>query len=886
MRRIHLSLALALLAACSSAKHADVSGGTGLGASVEAVFDDVGMPHVVAQSESDAAFAMGYLHARDRFWEMDLFRRNARGKISELVGGAAGRPTDVQMRTLFTMSAPVNGSYRIEDGIAAGLRPEVRALLERYRDGVNRWLEDLKAGRNGAVLPDLYRNPLAMTAQDLAPWEIQDSIAIGRLQSWLLSDSSSDEMLAGELAASGADPDLLADLFRHAQAFPSQTLPPPTLVSSLRAAAAGKRPALRTGHLAAARGSLAGARAARARVLDLFGRAAGEKAGSNNWTIGPSRSATGNVLVANDPHLALYSPPIFHLGQIILPDRSVAGVWFPGIPGVVIGTNDKVAWGDTVVGYDVTDVYVERLVVSGGVASGVLYAPAAGGQVEYVVVNELWKERSNGAVVAGDPIVVKLVPHHGPVVPGSEDVAASTALTVRWTGNAPTQELEAFWLLGQARNVDDAMAAVGKFGVGAQNFVFGDTAGNIGYFPRALVPIRKNLSAAHPPWLPMPGEAGDYEWTGFVPDAELPQARNPASGYVSTANNDIDGSLAGNDPIGHALSPGGHYWYAYTDVGFRQGRIQQVLTSRAKHTQEDMTALQADTSSLLAATTAPAILSALAGAALSADEAAARDLLAQWADPASGAARFTTPTGLASVDPAGAPAPSAFASQAAALFHVFFRKFEERVLADDLAAVVVAGAALQPSRLPIEQHGKIFVSLVKSDGVLATGSSLCNDVGGAAHTCAEQVVAAFKDAVAICKGTLDPAPANWRWGKIHRVAMAPPLGLPGAISYGPFANDGGLWTVDVANFSPWGTNFRQTSGPNVRYSAEMTPAGPKFRAVIPGGQVMRAGDAHEQDQIPLWLNNAAASTPFEKGVRPFTREEVYASAQARVTFAP
>jgi acyl-homoserine lactone acylase PvdQ len=116
--------------------------------------------------------------------------------------------------------------------------------------------------------------------------------------------------------------------------------------------------------------------------------------------------------------------------------------------------------------------------------------------------------------------------------------------------------------------------------------------------------------------------------------------------------------------------------------------------------------------------------------------------------------------------------------------------------------------------------------------------------------------------------------------------MAPPLGIPGAVTYGPFANDGGLWTVDVANFSPWGTTFTQTSGPNVRYSAEMTPSGPRFRAVIPGGQVMRAGDAHEQDQIPLWLGNAAASTPFEKGVRPFTRDEVYAASQARVTFAP
>jgi len=884
MRRF--ALAVTLLAACASdrkdavATVGEVRGGTGLAAPVEVLYDGAGIPHVDAGSEGDAAYAVGYAQARDRFSQMDLFRRLARGRLSELIGDL-GRDNDVLFRTLFTARtpAPGSGSRRIEVAIAAALRPELRSLGERFRDGVNRWLDDLRGGRNGAVLPGLYQD-LGFGAGDLAPWELEDSLAVGRLQAWLLSGSLDEEVLAGEVLSSGAPADLVADLTRHAQAYPSRTLPPPASAPLREGPAAAPAPAAPP-HLAAARGSLSAVRRLLARAWNPVAR--GERAGSNNWVLAPSRSASGNTLVANDPHLSLSNPANFHLGHVLLPDRSVAGVFFPGTPVVVIGTNDKVAWGDTVVGYDVTDVYVEKLVMANGVATGVRYAPAVGGAVDFVVLNEPWRVRRLGAVVDGDPIAVKLVPHHGPVVPGSEDLAAGTALTVRWTGQEVSQELEAFWLLNRARSVDDAFAAVARFGVGAQNFVFGDVDGHIGYSPHARVPIRAGGDVARlrasPPWLPLPGDAGTHEWGADVPDAELPQARDPAAGYVATANNDIDGSLEANDPLG-----GTHYWYAYTDVGFREGRIQQVLTGSAKHTLDGMTALQADDFSLLAARTVPAILGATgaAGVSLSADEQAARSLLSLWADAAS-ADRFRTPTGLSGTDPAGPAAPSAHASQAAALFHVFYRKFLERVLSDDLAGVSLGGAPMAVRDLPNEQHAKLFVPLVNGDAaVLRTGLSLCNDVGAAParHTCAEQALAAFREAVAFLRGR-QGAPPDWRWGRIHQVRFAPPLPLPlpSLRALGPWANDGGLWTVDVANFSPWSDTFTQGSGPNVRFSAELTRAGPRWRAVIPGGQVFRAGAPNDGDQAAAWLGN-------EKGERPFTRQEVAAAARQRLLFAP
>ena len=497
-------LALAALAFACSSSNGTFDGvpatakltGTGVSADVNVLYDSLGIPHIYASSDADAAFALGYAHARDRLFQMDFQRKVARGRLAEYVGTAA-TSTDVLIRTMFTSrTAASNGSHHVEDLIADGLSPELRSVLERYRDGINTYIADVAGLRNGAILPPQYVG-LALLPSDIAPWEIQDTIAFGRLVTFQLSDSSQQELTLGAIASVVVpqNPALFSDLTRHAPAVPAVTLSPPG--SALRAGAAspalsGTAPAAGApdvSHLIAAHASIAGARRFLAVVHLPLARE--ERAGSNNWTIRPALTKNGHALVANDPHLSLSDPSVWHLGHVVTPTRNVAGVAFPGTPLFPIGHNDRIGWGATVAEYDVSDLYVETLDAT---LQNVTFN---GQQVPIQRITEHHTVR-----FAGDqPYPILLVPHHGPILPGS--VAGQTAISVRWTGQDPTFELQAFLDLDKAKSVDEAFTALKSFGVGAQNFNIADVDGHIGYDPHALVPIR------NPPRL---GQAGCIPW--------------------------------------------------------------------------------------------------------------------------------------------------------------------------------------------------------------------------------------------------------------------------------------------------------------------------------------------------------------------------------------
>jgi penicillin amidase len=844
-----------------------VTGVSGLGGDVNVLYDGLGVPHIYAGSDGDAAFALGWVQARDRLFQMDFLRRFARGTLAEYLPGAQIVGLDVQNRTLMTSrTAAANGSHHVEDLISDGLSAEVRSWIERYRDGVNRWLDDLradvKAGKRS--LPTVY-GALQIGPDAIAPWTVEDSVAIGRLQTLQLSLTLSDDIFAGQLAVAlagaPATQPLFADLTRHAAIVPNTVLAP---APSPNARARLARPApAPLAHLAAAAGSLAGARAFLDGLPKLVAR--GDRAGSNNWTIAASRSATGHALAANDPHLSLAKPANFHMVHIVTPSRNVAGVAFPGGPVVVIGHNDRIAWGNTVVNYDVTDVYVEQL---DGTGKNVTFN---GAQVPIQQIGETHKVRQADGSVVDQTYTIPLVPHHGPLVPGSP--VGATALSFRWTGHDATQEVQAFLDVNKAKSVDEAVTAYKAFRVGAQNFNVADVDGHIAYSPHADVPIRAGgdltkLRTVCQPWLPMPGD-GTCEWTGVISDADLPQAKDPAAGFIATANNDVTGALVDDDPVGGDPAPGGAnrpYLYAFTDVGLREKRIQDVLSQPSKtFALDDMTALQADNRSELGALMLQGLLPLLETkrASLSTDAAAALDALKGW--------DFSTPTGL---DAQGNVVPSA-ASQGATVFHAFQRRFAENLLTP-----VLSGTPLKPSDIPSEQLFKILVKLANGAAPgpdLKTGTALCRG------SCADRAAEALQSTVDFLKGRLGLQP-NWSWGRLHKVKFTF-LGSSdfdaqtgGLFSLGPFPNDGGLFTVDVANFDPFTDDFLQTAGPNVRFSAELDPAGVKWRAVIPGGQVDALGDPHENDQIPLWLANT-------KGDQPFAQADVVAAAKGRVVIS-
>ena len=896
-RRSLPALVLAALAlACSSSTTNYAYSGTpantvaanaSLSAQVQVTFDSLGIPYINASSDDDAAYALGYLHARDRLFQMDVLRRAGRGQLAAMLGEAA-LSQDVTIRTLFTTQTPTaSGSYRIEDAIAASLPAAMTSLLQAYANGVNRFLEDLRTGANGAQVPPEY---VALNVADPThpyeptPWTIEDTLAIGRLLTFQLSESIEAEVNYGQLAqaflaACGATPPsscailgLFADLTRSAPAANAFIIP-------------DANPELKSGAVAAAPSvpGLAEALSRAARFSALLPRL-GKKfeVGSNNWVLAPALTA-GGVLVANDPHLSLTNPSIWYLAEISTNTRNVGGVTFPGTPVVPIGHNDYIGWGDTVAGYDVSDIFFFPANPATGLPAGVTPIFATSGTIQV-----------RGGESVTETILV--VPGYGPVI--AAGTTSTPFLTARWTGQEVSDELLAFFDLNQAKSVDEAVTALSQFEVGAQNFVIGDVNGNIAYDPHAYVPIRSAacFQAPYAPWLPMPG--GACAWTGRIADSALPFVKNPSKNRVVTANNDITGITKGNNPV---QAPSGttdyvHYLYYTNDLGYRATRIEQRLSAKSSgYTLDDMSSIQSDEMSLFAADLVPGLLAWFAADPTDVQAnklEGAVALLEGWADPAN-PQQFQTPSGLATNDPGSAAVSDAgilAASNASMLFHALVPRLASRIVDPALASanVVFEGeplTAAQIGNLVDDQFvAKYLVALSayaqggESSVPLATGQAFC---GG---SCAPQAVEALNDAVTF----LASAPVfgsavttDWVWGRKHTVTFTSELSPSVTLfDYGPFAKGGGLFTVDVANFAfsnDGPTGFTFGAGPSVRFATQIASGAVKWRAVYPGGQRDYPSWPGYQNQVPTWLT-------FGTNDLPWGASEIQAAAKSTLVF--
>ncbi len=476
--------------------------------------------------------------------------------------------------------------------------------------------------------------------------------------------------------------------------------------------------------------------------------------GSNNWVVDGAHSASGQAMVANDPHLPLQFPPLFHLAAMTASDSSglnVAGGQLAGIPGVLIGRSAHVGWGLTVVGYDVTDLYLETVAPCPASPVGCVTFKSA--QVPIMLVPYQLKIRGYAAV----EVDVLVVPHHGPIV--SFDQAHPTAVSMRWAGHDVTADLRAIVNLNNAGSVGDGSAAAGTafaalkdFGAGPQNFVLADDAGHIGYDPHALVPRRawlenpSNWATGPYPWFPMPGD-GSAEWgsgsptdncagTGatppaaacWVPDNKLPQGVDPSKGYLATANSDPAGYTGSPYAPFGSTAPAGLYpylsfdWDDPTDV--RYSRVAELLkaktTAPARMSVADMQAVQSDHSMLIAKLFAQFLPAATAGQT---SYAAALALMNTWATDG-----YDCPAGLTSSDPMSAPDPNATHnrdSAACLLFHVFLKNVLKNVFNDDLAVVSNVTGKSFGGDSGAEIRGLLYMlTLADTD----PGVSFCNDV--------------------------------------------------------------------------------------------------------------------------------------------------------------
>ena len=821
----------------------------GMEGTARASFDEHGVLHVRCLTDGDCLRVLGYFHASHRFFQMDLQRRMARGTLATLVG-AYPISADVYNRLMFSTAE----GEPIEEAIWGILGAEERALVEAYVQGVNAWLADLREGRNGVKLPQEYA-VLNVVAEAIPEWEALDTLACARLMTYLLSASEDSEMAWGaafsRLAAESVD--AAVDLFTLRPAAKVYTLPQGEGPAALRIARPEFDRASVAGlveRLARARPLLERALAEREGTQLLFGYR--EAFGSNNWVVGPSRTKNGTAILANDPHLQLTSPPVFYLANIDAKSEGrgtlhVAGATFPGIPAVVIGRNERVAWGATVAFYDVTDVYVETLSEDG---RSVVFD----GEEIPIVRREIgFRQRSGEAQLQ----VLEWVPHHGPII--QKDEESRMAITVRWTGHEPTNELRAFLDLHRAGSVEEAREALRSFEVGAQNWVLADAEGSIGWFPHARVPARPWASYlpytpddSLPPWMPLPGD-GRAEWEGFLPEEQLPSAFDPEQGYLATANQDLTGQTENGDPT----ETGRPMLQNLCAPGLRMARIVDRLEASTEHTVESNLQLQLDTHSLLGEWVVPFVLEVAEGATLSAEAEVLADVLRRW--------QFTCPTGLSGPRPDSAPADDAAIRREAsgcAAFHFYVQRLMRATFANRLQ---VAGIRTWEANQLVRP---LLVALMRPEELVQTEEAFWSDLGTEARTRDEVLLAALEEAGSEIARAWGADPEAWLWGKFHTVTMEvqPNQGmLAPHLTVGPYAAPGGLFTVNVANPPVQvGRGFTFAHGASLRIVSELGEGGVTTWVQLPGGRDTDTKGPYFAHLIENWLEGEPIRLLFDK----------------------
>lgn len=518
----------------------------GIAAPAEVLRDADGVPHVFAKSERDAWFAMGYIHAQDRLWQMEFQRRVAQGRLSEFLGERA-YDTDRLMRTL--------GIARQAERIVARLDRDTVANLEAYAAGVNAFL---------AADPVL---PIEFQVFRIAPdkWKAADSVAWLLVMAWDLSANWRTELARMRFAAK-LGPARAAEIIAPYPGDPPWT--PPDM-----------------GRLYAQVENSADA------LLAAYPPFEGA-VGSNNWAVAPGRSATGKPLLANDPHLGLQAPALWYLAHVSTPAGNAIGATLPGIPFIVLGRTDRVAWSMTTTLADTQDLFVERIAPGDPAAYTTPKGPAKFEVREEVIRVGDEERRIKVRSTRHGPVLSDAVASLGQAAPKGHVLAlAWAALT---DDNATAR---AGFALNRARGMADLIAAARDFTAPAQNLVFADADGHIGLIAPARVPVRRADNELMGR-VPSPGWDAKYDWQGFIAYESLPRVIDPPAGRIVTANNRI--------------TPPGYKPFISVDwfPPYRADRIEELLAANPKHTLQSFARIQGDTVSRLARDMLPFALAA------------------------------------------------------------------------------------------------------------------------------------------------------------------------------------------------------------------------------------------------------------------------------------
>ena len=701
----------------------------GLRAPVEIVRDHWDIPHVYAQSQEDVFFAQGYIHAQERLWQMEFNRHLTAGRLSEILGSVA-IPLDRWMRVI--------GLRRAAELGLTNFTEEMQSVMNSYCAGVNAFIA------TGAL-------PVEFQLLNYRPeaWSLFDSIAWGKMMAWDLCGNWETEILRAHLIerlglekAAELEPPYLQDW-------------PPIIPPGVSYSCIGKE-ALQ--------------RAAEARRFT--GPAAQEGLGSNNWVLSGTRTTTGRPLLANDMHLLMSIPAIWFENHLVGGGLNVTGVSLPGVPGVIAGHNQRVAWGFTDGFSDVQDLYMEHLRRTED--GGVQYE-FRGEWLEAKVIRE--EIRVKNAAPEHEEVIIT---HHGPILNSlAPDLAGEQPLAMRWTALEADNLLTSLIHMNRAGSCVEFREALRDWSVPSQNMVYADVDGNIGYSLPGKLPMRAKGDGR----VPVPGWTGEYEWLGYVPFEELPHLYNPPQGYVASANNRVVGE---DYP----------HWIGYDHcTGNRAERIVELIEARPRLSVEDIRRMHMDQISPAARRIAARL------SELQSDDPELVGVLE----------RMRTWDGHLAVD-----------SPQAAVYEVFVRKIIHRLLSGKLGDLTEQYAG--KGCTPILREGNMMGEHSREwlENILGNPASPWFDLGDGLKR-DEHLRISLRETVDFLKSTCGPTMEDWAWGKLHHIKFNHTLGsvkpLDRFFNRGPYALGGDGETIWASSATSYDLSEKSIVGPPFRLIA-------------------------------------------------------------------
>lgn len=724
----------------------------GLRAEVEILRDRWGIPHIYAGNLHDLFFGVGYAQAQDRLWQMEFNRRAGSGTLAEVLGEDALEIDRLTRRV---------GFRRVSEADWQDAEETEKAVLEAFSAGVNAYME-------GSRMPVEF----GLLRYRPKPWHPVDTMAFGRLMAWSLSGNWDREILRSwTVERFGA---------KIMEALEPLYPPGKPLIVPPGAEAKGAGHSLAKDYDAAA---------------ELLGALAG-RGMSNNWVVNGKKSATGKPLLANDPHLPLQMPSIFWEFHVDSPELKAAGAGLPATPLVVIGHNDRIAWGSTASIVDGDDLFVERVNPDN---------PSQYAYEDKWLDGEIVREE---IVVRGrkEPVVEEvLITRHGPVI--SPAIKGETrTLALRSVILERAHQTQAGVMLMAARNWDEFREALRMWPAFSLNFAYADVDGNIGYQLAGFVPVRSKGYGI----IPMPGWTGEYEWTGWVPFDELPSAFNPSMNWVASANNKIV-----DDDYPHFLS-------AESFDSPRQERIIEMLEEKEKLSIDDFRRMQADQLSLPARELVPRMLQLEPQ-----DEWGRRALtfIRAWDH-------------VVAAD-----------SAAACVFEVFYTHLVRKTLEEKIGSW--SDFYMGRSIHPLRPGGDFFISCYS--WLMSKMKDRKKWFAGKSWT--EAMEEALASATAELRELMGDDVSQWQWGRLHRQTFRHVMGQTRALSRlfnrGPVPVGGDSNTVWQASYAPYHGYDLRGSTASYRQIIDLGDFDNSL-AVIPSGQSGHPGSRHYGDMIRMW----------------------------------